>query len=184
MTEIEIWRDIVDHEGSYEVSNSGLIRSRVKNKDGCAIKTFIDKRGYVRVSLYQNKKQKTFSVHRIVAQSFIENPLNKPQVNHKNGIKHDNNVSNLEWATRKENMQHAHMIGLIIRTEKQNTHIIKICTGRFNGKNFNAKKVIHNNILYSSIKEAAAALVIPVSSVYKMLGGRRNKINIQYYNEK
>lgn len=65
------------------------------------------KKGYLRVDLYDEKgKRKHFKVHRLVAQAFIENPDGKPQVNHKDGNKHNNSVTNLEWVTDAENKDH------------------------------------------------------------------------------
>ena len=71
-----------------------------------------DKDGYMNVCLSHQGKHWTIHVHRLVANAFIPNPDNKPEVNHKNGKKHDNNVSNLEWSTAKENVQHAYSTGL------------------------------------------------------------------------
>jgi len=70
------------------------------------------KKGYLRVNLTKNNFLKWFSVHRLVAEAFIENPLNLPQVNHKNGIKNDNRVENLEWITQSENTIHSFKTGL------------------------------------------------------------------------
>jgi hypothetical protein len=71
------------------------------------LKQKINKYGYCEVTLYKEGKQKTFLVHRLLAKAFLPNPLNLPVVNHKNGIKSDNRLENLEWATYRENTNHA-----------------------------------------------------------------------------
>jgi hypothetical protein len=116
----EEWRKIAGFE-NYEVSNFGLVRSikRFTGKGGNYIndklvylKPSDDGSGYLQVILYNNKKPKSFKVHKIVANSFIPNIHNKPTVNHINGIKYDNSVQNLEWATRSENTKHKYIIGI------------------------------------------------------------------------
>ena len=111
----EIWKDIKGYEGKYQVSNKGNIKSLKQfNKRGVdlIIKLGKNNTGYTIVRLTKNNKLKTPLVHRLVAQAFIPNPDNKPQVNHKNGNKADNTVENLEWVTRSENQKHAYETGL------------------------------------------------------------------------
>lgn len=96
----EVWRPVKGYEGLYEVSSFGRIKSLPRN--GTVNKEYImigsiQKNGYKGVILSKNGKKKRVTVHRIVAEEFIPNPLNLPCVNHKSEIKTDNRVENLEW---------------------------------------------------------------------------------------
>jgi hypothetical protein len=104
----EIWKDIEGYVGLYQVSNLGRVR-RTRVSAGARIKTLVpfNRVGYLAVGLHKNGKRVMFYTHRLVAQAFIKNPRNKVQINHKDGNKQNNKVSNLEWVTPKENTQHA-----------------------------------------------------------------------------
>lgn len=116
---MEIWKQIQGFEGLYEVSSYGRIRtlrSSPKLKVNhcltpaeCAVR---NGKGYKTVTLYRDKRGKQLMVHRLVAEAFIPNPENKPQVNHKDTDKHNNIKDNLEWCTNAENKEHAIMNGL------------------------------------------------------------------------
>jgi hypothetical protein len=115
---MEIWKQIEYYKGLYEVSNFGRIKSlsHINNvgklRPECILKNRLTDRGYQSVVLYNNGKAKSFRVHQLVGKSFIHNPLNKPYINHLDGIKSNNNVDNLEWVTHSENVKHAFKIGL------------------------------------------------------------------------
>lgn len=91
----------------YYVFEDGTVISK-KSHNVKTIKPILNERGYPMIQFWKNNKREAMKpVHRIVAETFIPNPKNKPQVNHINGIKTDNTVQNLEWATNKENNDHA-----------------------------------------------------------------------------
>jgi hypothetical protein len=110
----EVWKDIKDFEGLYQVSNLGNVK-RLKSKgvlNERLIGSSIDRYGYVKRVLCKNGKMFHFTEHRLVGVTFIDNPENKSTINHINGIKTDNTVENLEWSTNLENKQHAIKTGL------------------------------------------------------------------------
>lgn len=125
MTEIiegEVWKDVVGYEGLYMISDKGRVlsckKSIIRNNGRPAnfpekiMKPMINHKGYEFIDLRKKGSRKGGYVHRLVAKAFLDNNGNKPQVNHKNGIKTDNNLCNLEWVTNQENMVHAYKNGL------------------------------------------------------------------------
>ena len=134
MNQKEIWKDILNYEGLYQISNLGNVKSlerthkiynyKKKEKVNRTIKEHImaqekSKTGYKNVALCKEGKSKLYLTHRLVAQAFISNPNKKPQVNHKDGNKLNNNVENLEWVTASENNKHAWDNKLKIISNKQ-----------------------------------------------------------------
>ena len=119
---MEEWRDIKGSEGFYQVSNMGRVRSLDRDittlkgwkmhKKGCVLKHGIETRGYSFVSLRKPGTVIYARVHRLVADAFMTNEFNKPEVNHIDGNKQNNAVTNLEYSTHSENMRHAVETGL------------------------------------------------------------------------
>ena len=100
----EIWADIAGYNGTYQVSTLG----KVRNKYGKVLFQCPNAKGYMRVKLIKNGRRTHKRVNRLVAETFISNPFNLPQVNHINGDKQDNSISNLEWVTNRDNVRHAY----------------------------------------------------------------------------
>lgn len=98
----EVWTDIKDYEGLYQVSNHGNVKNVKTNK---LLKPFSAPNGYNKVKLYKNKTTKIFSLHRLVANAFLDNECNKPEINHLDENKSNNNADNLGWCTRRENVR-------------------------------------------------------------------------------
>lgn len=113
---IEFFKEIEGYP-NYEVSNLGTVRNRAT---GNVLRPGKTNRGYHKVHLYKEGQCKILTIHRLVAAAFLPNPENKREVNHIDGDKTNNRVSNLEWSTRSENVSHAFRNGLAKITDKHN----------------------------------------------------------------
>lgn len=113
---MEEWRDVVGFERQYEVSSIGRVRHKIEKF--LLMKDMNHKSGYTRVKLNDYGHRTTHLVHRLVAVAFLENPLHKKEVNHKDFDKHNNKVENLEWCTMRENLEHAYKAGKLSLSKK------------------------------------------------------------------
>lgn len=161
----EIWKDIKGYEGLYQISNLGRVKSLDRISKGRKYKSKIlsiqkNKNGYQTITLYDCSNYKGFTIHRLVALSFIPNPQNKKCVNHKDGNKENNKVTNLEWVTHSENMKHAFDKGLNFVTKENHITNVK------NSIETNRKPVLRTG---GSKKEAKYRSIAEAS--------RHNKVN-------
>ena len=156
-----MWKEVKDYEGIYEVSDNGEIRSlgRFVTNNGTEVwiegtmkTTRQTKQGYVLVDLWKDGKGKTYKVHRLVAEAYIPNPEGKETVNHIDGNKANNNVSNLEWATQKEQNLHFYQHNL---KSKENVNKAIQSMNRANSKKV---RCIETNVEYPSANDAGRTL--------------------------
>ena len=144
----EIWKPIKGYEGKYEVSNLGRVKSlsryvackggRVSFRKSRYLK-FEDNHGYKKVSLCKECTKKEFLVHRLVAEAFVPNPENKPEINHKDGARDNNIYTNLEWVTHSENIIYSRDV---LHRYYHSTPVICVETG----KRFESTKAANEHI--------------------------------------
>ena len=144
---MEEWKNVIGYEGLYEVSNKGNVRNVRRNKLLRLSKT---KYGYIQVGLSKNGIRTMFQVHRLVAQAFIENSDNLPQVNHKDEDKTNNNVTNLEWCDAKYNNNYGTARIRAKETAIKNGYWTGLSRKESNKKYYeeNKKKINENNREY------------------------------------
>lgn len=161
---MEIWKDVPDYVGMYEVSNFGNVRAvarTIRMKNGVVRKHKMrilvpdiyssNTTTYFRVTLSKDNKQRRFGIHQLVAKVFIPNPDSKPHVNHIDNNGQNNAVGNLEWCTHSENMLHAQTQGRLTASQQkggQSIKAIKEATSKAKweaviGKEFGSWKVLH-----------------------------------------
>lgn len=165
---MEIWKDIKGFEGLYQVSNKGKIKSLDRYVGykglgsrlvkGSRKKETETKTGYLKTTLFKDGKGTTKEIQRIVAETFIDNPYHKEQVNHIDGNKHNNRVDNLEWCSPRENTVHA--------KEVLKKGIKKVHQYDMQG---------HFIRSFQSIKEASESTGVPRCSISNVVCGRRKK---------
>ena len=198
----EIWKDIPEYQGIYQISSLGNVKSQYYNhmsgrKPGRLLKVSLTKNGYMSLELRMCDTNKRHLIHRLIAQAFIPNPENKPNVNHINGIRNDNRIENLEWCTQSENILHAFKIGTKIPTGPKkgtkpwntgktlsNEHKEKLSKAKLGKSSPRRKKVINTNtnFIYNSLNDAALDFDIKPSTLAAMLRGENpNKTSLKYY---
>ena len=147
----EVWKPVVGYEGYYEVSNLGNVRSldranitkkgHIERRKG-RVMSKINSHGYLRASLKKDNIPKFILIHRLVAEAFIPNPENKPQVNHKDLNKANNRVDNLEWNTALENNKHAQL-------NRANYFGERHCKSKVNNEIVKEMRYVYRSQLYS-----------------------------------
>ena len=157
MTREVITRDIVGYEGLYSIDIFGNVINLKNNRE---VKQQKNKFGYMCVSLYKDKKQKQYRVHRLIAETFISNPQNKEQVNHIDGDKTHNVVWNLEWVTAKENNIHASDTGLVHKARKV--------------------KIVETGEIFNSLGSCARAIGGNVGDISRCIHSRGSKTHKGY----
>ncbi len=180
----EVWKNVKGYEGRYQISNLGRVKSLIAPNGKPVekiLKPGVSPQGYLFVSLCKNYKTKSFRIHRLVAQAFIPNLEDKPQVNHKNGIKSDNKVSNLEWSTPKENTKHAFENGLASNKGKRNPMYGKkgiLCPNYGKKLSDSSRKKLSESRKGSNNPAARSVICITTGEIFKTIKEAEEKYKL------
>lgn len=170
---VEVWKDIRECS-KYQASNTGNIKNKETNT---ILKPGTSGWGYLQVNLYYDSKHHTRYVHKLIAETFIPNPDNKPKVNHINGIKTDNRVCNLEWVTNSENEKHAYDIGLKSSSDKVRENAYKMGTSQKTRQAAYDRhpdiRIVETGEIFESNKAVAEYLDCKPSNIYRCLYGKQ-----------
>ncbi|WP_314406059.1 NUMOD4 domain-containing protein [Leuconostoc suionicum] len=177
---MEIWKDIIEYEGLYQVSTLGRVKSVEKtrayinrgkkrnfHRKERILKIANGRGGYKLITLSKNDNSKTFRVHRLVAQAFIPNPENKPQVNHIDEDKSNNSLNNLEWVSSYENMHWGSCLEKTHSKKNYKDEAIKRMVPVIAIKNNKEK-------FFDSIKSASEELGLYRSAISQCLSGKQH----------
>lgn len=171
---MEIYKNVKNYKGKYKACTNGDIIS-THRKTPIVLKFSIDK-GYAKIVLCLETNRRTTRVHRVIAETFLENPENKPEVNHINGDKLDNRLINLEWCTGLENSRHAKLNGLYPNNPMPE-HLREILD------RVNKKQVVctATGDIFASATDAAKSRGYKRSTlIHYLLGTRKNKTTLKY----
>lgn len=197
---MEVWKNVDGYDGMYQISNNGRVKSfqprggdnngKVRTGKAHYLTPSLSTTGYFRVSLVTNNKKKDVKIHRLVAMAFLPNPDNKPYINHKDGNKTNNAVSNLEWCTQTENINHAVKMGLIKKTELTKGDLTELYIHQHKGiceiakiKKTSLNRVKEHLILYGIKKHFGRKYEIPLDELKNDFSkGLSNKELVNKYN--
>ena len=176
---MEIWKEIEGTNGRYEVSNTGKVRCLDYKMTGKTKELTAGEKagGYMQLRVRMDGRLKTVVIHRLVAKAFVPNPENKPEVNHKDGNKKNNNADNLEWVSRSENIRHAVKSGLRNRVAEAARERGKVWIKELH--KMQKTPVVATNIKtgeqieFESQQEAAETLKLQKSHISSVLHGNR-----------
>lgn len=183
----EEWKEIPQWEGYYMVSSFGRVKSLerklkclngVRIAKGRLMAIRKDRKGYLRVMLSKDSKSKNCQVHRLVGITFLGNPFNKPRINHLKGVKHDNRVSELEWATASEDELHSYRV--LGKVNSRST------LGKLGSLHHRSKKIKCTtlDIVFGSMNEAARELGISQGNLWGYINATKKNttgLEFRYY---